>query len=152
MRKAMSIITLMHEHHTHCDDLFVTAEDACRRQDWEAARVAVAAFAGDTETHFRAEEELLFPAFEQTTGMVLGPTQMMRMEHAQMRGLLAQMEEAINARDSESYAGAAETLLVLMQQHNMKEENILYPMCEQALPVESMAESLRERLGEPCPV
>jgi len=29
-----------------------------------------------------------------------------------------------------------------MQQHNMKEENILYPMCDQALGAEA------ERLGE----
>ena len=27
----------------------------------------------------------------------------------------------------------ADTLLIMMQQHNMKEENILYPMCDQHL-------------------
>ncbi len=57
----------------------------------------------------------------------------MRLEHAQMRPLLAQLEAACAARDGDGYAGAAETLLILMQQHNMKEENILYPMCDQAL-------------------
>ena len=27
----------------------------------------------------------------------------------------------------------AESLLIMMQQHNMKEENVLYPMCDQHL-------------------
>ena len=30
-------------------------------------------------------------------------------------------------------SGIADTLLIMMQQHNMKEENILYPMCDQHL-------------------
>jgi iron-sulfur cluster repair protein YtfE (RIC family) len=30
-------------------------------------------------------------------------------------------------------AGNAETLLIMMQQHNVKEENVLYPMCDQHL-------------------
>ena len=34
---------------------------------------------------------------------------------------------------ADEYAGNAETLLIMMQQHNMKEENILYPMCDQHL-------------------
>jgi iron-sulfur cluster repair protein YtfE (RIC family) len=58
-----------------------------------------------------------------------------------MRPLLAQLAAACAAHDGESYAGVAETLLILMQQHNMKEENILYPMCDQALGAEA------ERLG-----
>jgi hemerythrin-like domain-containing protein len=142
----MTIPSLMHQHHVHCDDLFATAEDNCRCGDWAAADASVAAFVSQTETHFAAEEEILFPAFEQATGMVSGPTAMMRMEHRQMRGLFAQMGAALSARDGEGFAGAAETLLVLMQQHNMKEENILYPMCEQALPGEEITSALSARL------
>ncbi len=142
----MSIAHLMHHHHVHCDELYATAEDACHRADWKAADVALTAFVAQTELHFDAEEEILFPAFEQATGMVSGPTAMMRMEHRQMRALFEQMRAAVNAQDVEGFAGSAETLLVLMQQHNMKEENILYPMCEQALHGEEIATALRLRL------
>lgn len=92
---------------------------------------------------------MLFPAFENATGMRQGPTQVMRMEHGQMRALVGQMEAALAARDGEGYAGAAETLLILMQQHNMKEENILYPMCDQSLAgqVEAIAAELARRLA-----
>ena len=143
----MSIITFMRQHHSHCDELFVAAEEAAHRKDWDATRAAVTRFATDTEAHFAAEEERLFPAFEHATGSAMGPTQMMRMEHAQMRGLLDQMSAAVTARDLDAYAGAAETLLVLMQQHNMKEENILYPMCDRALHGDEMVNILNQRLG-----
>ena len=83
--------------------------------------------------HFEAEEGVLFPAFEAATGMGHGPTEMMRHEHEQMRTLLAQLESACDAHDGDGYSGIAETLLMLMQQHNMKEENILYPMCDRVL-------------------
>ena len=128
------------DHHRHCDDLFVAAEEAVQRADWAAAASAFERFQGQMEAHFSAEEQLLFPAFEALAGGS-GPTRVMRMEHEQMRPLLAQLEAACAAHDGDGYAGAAETLLILMQQHNMKEENILYPMCDQALGAEA------ERLG-----
>jgi hemerythrin-like domain-containing protein len=85
--------------------------------------------------------------------MTGGPTQMMRFEHAQMRDLIEQMERALNGRDGSGFAGAAETLLILMQQHNMKEENILYPMCDRSLATQADALGvvLRERLEAACP-
>ena len=136
---------ILPDHHRHCDTLFVAAEEAVQRGDWAVAAPAFERFHEQMNAHFAAEEDLLFPAFEAATGMSAGPTKMMRYEHEQMRALLAQLAAACAAHDSEGYAGAAETLLMLMQQHNMKEENILYPMCEQALGAE--AERLAEKMG-----
>jgi len=124
---------ILPDHHRHCDDLFVAAENAVQRGDWAAAGPACAHFSEQMQAHFIAEEDLLFPAFESASGNASGPTRVMRMEHEQMRLLLVQLEAACGAHDADAYAGAAETLLILMQQHNMKEENILYPMCDQAL-------------------
>ena len=39
----------------------------------------------------------------------------------------------------------SDTLLIMIQQHNMKEENVLYPMCDQHLTDD--ASSLLERIG-----
>ena len=130
----MSLPTqIMPAHHHHCDDLFVAAEDAVGRGDWEGAAASFGCFENQMKAHFEAEESVLFPAFEAATGMSDGPTRMMRYEHEQVRSLLAQLAVACTARDGDSYAGVGETLLMLIQQHNMKEENILYPMCDQAL-------------------
>ena len=63
----------------------------------------------------------------------MGPTQVMRVEHEQMRELLSAAQSALSAQDADDYAGNAETLLIMMQQHNMKEENVLYPLCDDHL-------------------
>jgi len=144
----MTIAELMQDHHRHCDAAFVEAEEAVRRGRWANGRSLIEALGSDLESHFAAEEQILFPAFEAATGMREGPTQVMRYEHGQMRDLLTQMAAAVAAEDGEEFAGAAETLLVLMQQHNAKEEHILYPMCDSALDAESvrLAQILRLRL------
>ena len=62
--------------------------------------------------------------------MTGGPTQVMRMEHEQMRNVLRQMDGALDSDDFDTALGAGETMLILMQQHNMKEEGMLYPMAD----------------------
>jgi hemerythrin-like domain-containing protein len=76
---------------------------------------------------------VLFPAFEARTGMSMGPTQVMRSEHEQMRGLIGDMARAAAEANRDGYLGLSETLNMLMQQHNLKEENMLYPMSDQVL-------------------
>jgi iron-sulfur cluster repair protein YtfE (RIC family) len=143
----MSITTPLFQHHKHCDEIFADAEEACANGEWTAGGEAFALLSNQLEAHFSSEEELLFPAFETATGMTSGPTEVMRGEHRQMRDLLAQMQGALASRDGDAFGGAAETLLILMQQHNMKEENILYPMCDNALGSSDVGAALAERLS-----
>lgn len=127
------ISDLFAQDHTHCDELFADAEAAAAKKDWAAASRLFAEFRAAMDRHLAAEEEALFPAFENRTGMRAGPTQVMRSEHEQMRGLMEQMQSAVERQSDTSYLGLSETLLMLMRQHNMKEEQILYPMTDQAL-------------------
>ncbi|MDC0358952.1 hemerythrin domain-containing protein, partial [Oligoflexia bacterium] len=84
--------------------------------------------------HFAMEEEVLFPAFENASGMSQGgPTFVMRMEHDQMRGVLDQMGTLMAAGNFEDVKDQGDTLLMLIQQHNIKEEGMLYPMCDEHL-------------------
>lgn len=119
--------------HRHCDRLFAAAEDAAQRANWAACRKHFDTFTAAMLHHFEVEENVLFPAFEQATGMTMGPTAMMRAEHAQMRDLLHNMAAVIAVGRRDDYLGTSETLLLYMQQHNLKEENVLYPMSNQAL-------------------
>lgn len=64
---------------------------------------------------------------------------MMRMEHAQMRQLMADMEAAVAHEDDERYLGLSETMMMVMQQHNMKEEQMLYPMTDQVFAADAEA-------------
>ena len=130
----MSVLSqTMSDDHGRCDALFADAEAAAEQAQWARCQALTQDFRGAVLRHFAIEEEVIFPAFEARSGMRGGPTQVMRSEHAQMRTLLDALDAASQANDNAAFADAAETLLLLMQQHNMKEENILYPMCDQAL-------------------
>ncbi|MDH5712265.1 MAG: hemerythrin domain-containing protein [Gammaproteobacteria bacterium] len=133
----MNIKEFMAQDHKDCDLIFAQAEATASAEDWGSATRAVGNFIKAMERHLDIEEIELFPAFEEKTGMTMGPTQMMRMEHDQMRALFTEMRNAIEEKQSDNYLDIAETLLILMQQHNMKEEQILYTMMDQHLSDES---------------
>ncbi|MCP4994873.1 MAG: hemerythrin domain-containing protein [Gammaproteobacteria bacterium] len=130
----MSTITEdMSADHRRCDGLFAEAETLISNSDWDQGRLKFEEFRSNTEQHFKREEEVLFPTFEQVTGQTMGPTQIMRSEHAQMRQLFEDMAAAVEKQDQDDFLGFSETLMMVMQQHNMKEEQILYRMSDQVL-------------------
>jgi len=123
----------MSRDHAACDERFSAAEAAAAAGDLSRAREALAAFGAVLERHLGVEEEGLFPAFERHTGMTAGPTEMMRIEHAEMRELVGQLRAALDAGDGGEFLGIADTLNVLMQQHNLKEEQVLYALLDEAV-------------------
>lgn len=140
--------------HKRCDDYFIQAENATNSNNWPEAETAFAQFCAALERHLTLEEETLFPAFEQVTGNTAGPTSMMRMEHRQIRGIVETMQSALLAQDGEAFLGESETLNTMMQQHNLKEENILYPMMDRVLATQQgpLLEQIHTRLvlGHPA--
>ena len=131
--------------HRRCDGLFASAEAAAASGDWPGCGRAFEEFRRALEHHLGMEEQVLFPEFEQRTVMTGGPTAVMRGEHGQMRELLAAAAAAAQRRAADEFLGHCETLLILMQQHNLKEENVLYPMAERALG--AAAPGLVQRMG-----
>jgi len=131
-----SIETFMAQDHKACDERFARAEAAVSAGDWSAAAAEFAEFHTAMERHFEMEESVLFTAFEDRTGMTGGPTTVMRAEHEQMREVLGALADAVDAQATDEYLGQAETLNVLMQQHNIKEEQVLYRMMDEHLGAE----------------
>ncbi len=128
-----SVLDFFTTDHRGCDSLWAKAEGALDKKT-EGAKASFEAFDAAMRRHFAMEEEILFPAIEEKTGMVnQGPTAVMRMEHEQMRGVLDQMAQAIEAGDFQATLDQGDTLLMLIQQHNIKEEGVLYPMADQVL-------------------
>ena len=127
-----TIVHIFSHEHSHCDELFVQAEQSIAKKQWERGIQDFVNFQTTMEQHFTKEEKVLFPTVEEHIGPT-GPTQVMRMEHQQMRQVFTDMQDSIEQKDSEQYLGLSETLLMLMQQHNAKEEQILYPMSDQVL-------------------
>nr|CAI78799.1 hypothetical protein [uncultured Campylobacterota bacterium] len=122
--------------HRKCDELFALMEDSAAKS-LESAKEICAEFIHETERHFQMEERVMFMEFENKTGMTQGPTAMMRHEHNQARNLMKQLEEACASGNKDKFFGLSETLMILLQQHNMKEEQMLYPMAQQHLSADS---------------
>lgn len=123
--------------HQACDAAWAEVEAA---PDLATAAPLLQAFDRRMRRHLAMEEEVLFPAFDAASGMAgMGPPAVMRAEHAQMRAVLDQM---VGASDLRALHNLGDTLLMLIQQHNLKEEGMLYPMCAQLLDWASLRASL----------
>jgi len=130
----VSLHTFFEQDHRRCDALLVQLEEAADSGDTARIERAWKSFDTALRRHLAMEEETLFPAFEAASGMSNGgPTFVMRYEHGQMRGVLDLMAEAVRASDPDDLLGQGDTLHLLAQQHNAKEEGMLYPMAEQVL-------------------
>lgn len=132
-----TIKSFLTQDHRDCDEEFANMENAVASGNWEKAKETFDKFVADLKMHFDMEEKVMFPAFEEKTGMCGGPTQVMRMEHAQMNSVVTQMREDIISKNSSHFFGLSESLMMLMQQHNMKEEQMLYAMADAHLQDES---------------
>lgn len=119
--------------HRHCDECLANLEVAASKNKWDETARLSDLFCKEMNQHFECEENVLFPAFEEKTGSIAGPTSVMRMEHVQMRKMLDLLPEAIQNKNVDRLFGITETLMIYIQQHNSKEEQMLYNMCDSYL-------------------
>ena len=131
--------------HRGCDESWAEVEAAADAGDDAALRARWRDFERGFRRHLAMEESLIFPSVEAATGMAdAGPTHVMRAEHQQMRGVLDQMAAAMERGDCDELLDQGDTLHILIQQHNVKEEGVLYPLAERVLSPEWP--ELREKL------
>ena len=124
--------------HRECDNLYAPLEEAIGKEDWDKALELFVPFKEAMLRHFAMEEEVLFPKMEEFIGGGEGPIYVMKMEHSQIKSIINSLGEAIEAKDKQKALGYGETFMIMTQQHNMKEEQILYTMAEQ-LPIDKEA-------------
>ena len=128
-----TISSFLTNDHRACDNEFANLENTIASENWEESKTQFDKFSADLLHHFDMEEKVMFPTFEEVTGMTQGPTMIMRMEHDQMRQLLNDLQEDLEKKDRKHFFGVSESLMMLMQQHNMKEEQMLYSMADMRL-------------------
>ncbi|HEX7641586.1 MAG TPA: hemerythrin domain-containing protein [Burkholderiaceae bacterium] len=134
-----SLFDYLKDEHEHCDADFVRTESAVAAQRWDDALAAHREFEAGHAAHLSFEEDKLFPELDRHSGMMAGPTDVMRREHGQLRRLLAAMGEALRTHDSEAFYEQADLFRVMNHQHNQKEENMLYPMADKLLGTRGVA-------------
>ena len=139
----MTINQFMTTEHRDCDNKFANLENIIDSGNFEGGKLMFDEFITHMLKHFKMEEEVMFKEFNDCEGGGCNPTGVMLMEHEQMRNLFSQMQEAINGSNKEKFLGLSENLLFIMQQHNMKEEQMMYNLADNALNSEEIIEKMK---------
>ena len=117
--------------HDRLDGLFKRFQ-ALKMSNPAQARACFLEFQNGLLRHIVWEEEILFPAFEDKTGIKgMGPTEVMRMEHRQIKQLLATIAQRLREQTDTDAQEAA--LIETLGEHNRKEEGVLYPTIDSQL-------------------
>jgi len=142
-----AIDVLRHEHEAILVALQVLERLAERAEQGAADTADIAAFVGflrefaDT-CHHGKEEGLLFPAML-AAGLPEqgGPIPVMLHEHEEGRALVAAMDRASQpALDAAAFALAARAYAEHLRAHIRKENEVLFPMAEQIVPAQILAQ------------
>jgi len=129
-----SISSYMQHDHVDIDGIAERASSAAAAGDAAAMARDATLFLQRLEQHIEMEERVLFPAFEDRTGMKeAGPSVQMREEHVLMRPHLDEMRAAVTAGDAGGWQRASQALLEILVPHNAKEEQMMYPMLDDAM-------------------
>lgn len=128
-----TISSLLTEVHREIDERYTEAENAAGRDEMDRCATHFALFRDLMNDHLTFEEDVLFPAFERETRMQGGPTRAMVSEHQQIREMMNELAAAIGAADAARFIEVGETMAIYLHQHDMKEENVLYPMLDKVL-------------------
>ena len=130
MSEQKTICEFYEQDHDRLDELFKTFQKM-KRSDFAKAKEAFKAFKFGLQRHIVWEEGVLFPLWEEKTGMSEGgPTFVMRAEHRQ----IGQQLEAIHGKVAEQNPDSdqeEQALVDLLGSHNLKEERVLYPAIDQ---------------------
>jgi DUF438 domain-containing protein len=116
------------EHHRRCEALFAAARGA--PADGLAARVGELREA--LLSHFRYEEEHVFPLYEQASG-IESATEWLRAQHDDMRGMLWVLGTLSAESDARRYRADLDALQTAFDAHAADEESRMYPIFEKLL-------------------
>lgn len=130
MSEHKTISAFYEQDHDRLDELFKTFQKF-KRSDFSKAKEAFKDFKFGLQRHIVWEEDLLFPLWEEKTGMSEGgPTFVMRAEHRRIGQQLEAIHDKVAEQNPDSDE-AEQALLDLLGSHNMKEERVLYPAIDQ---------------------
>ena len=127
--------------HHHTQALFIALK--LRQAGTEKSRFTIEEVKQDVQDfwkpegneHFREEEEILLTAFAQYASIERPEIEEMLLEHVKIR---AQMDTLLQSEAID--ISLMNDLGVLLESHIRKEERIIFPMIEEALPEEKLQE------------
>jgi iron-sulfur cluster repair protein YtfE (RIC family) len=132
-----SVSDYFEKDHDHLDTLF---RDYMKLKNLHFAKAKenFVAFKRGLERHIAREKEILFPVFQKKTGIIDGPIAVLEEEHRQILGIVERINLKVRANDASSNR-LEHDLMVIIGHHNVKEENVLYPVLDHLLSADEKA-------------
>ena len=127
-----SIRDFFRNDHERLDRLFAEFRSS-KRTKFERAAEAFREFLVGLTRHIRWKEEVLFSAFEtDDENRTIGPTVVMRAEHRKIEEALQRVDNYVRDGNPDCDEDEAR-LLEILQAHNFKEEQVVYPLVDRML-------------------
>ncbi len=114
----------------HLEEVIPAAETLTQVQDLAAL------LAAGLKPHAHLENELLITAMEEQLGAGTGPMSVMRVEHDEIESTLTRVQEVRNLAEAQDLVLHA---IQLARDHFAKEEQVLFPLAEQALGADTLS-------------
>ncbi len=138
----LTVQTSFAHDHDRLDQLLETYR-RLKGVDFAQAKQAFREFTFGLQRHIIWEETVLFPLFEEKTGMRdRGPTAVMRAEHREIGRCLEALHDKVRRQDADS-GREEQALLQALFAHNHKEENVLYPAIDRLSSAEEKAAAFK---------
>lgn len=148
------------EVHRELDEHFLRHQEALVALDIPAAREWLERHAAALCEHMSDEDEVLLPLYLRAGEAPRGPSELFRGEHEKIRRLLQRFFQRLDElAAAPTRRGAVELITEqalykgLMEHHDLRERELLYPVLDRALPDEERARVLaglrRPRPGPP---
>lgn len=152
---AESITAFMTADHHRISSLWEQTLAAIEREDFNALHTLSAEFLNGFRRHLRIEDDILFPAIEEKTGLQkTGPVWAMRMEHRDLERVLRRLEPLLTVQELSTAIQAVDGETVnpslLFRSHDGKEEAVLYPMADRTLGAQAAQEIVARMRAEPA--
>ncbi|MFP4333420.1 MAG: hemerythrin domain-containing protein [Campylobacterales bacterium] len=119
--------------HRECDEVFSRFEESIDSGSDEKIKELYEELKDRFLTHFKMEEEVVFKEFLESAGEGCNPIPVMISEHDNMRSLIDRIGQSVEKNDKNMIFSLLDTLMIVVQQHNMKEENVMYNLLDQSI-------------------
>jgi hemerythrin superfamily protein len=123
----------LHHDHQQFESAIYCCRTACEAADGDGLRNQFDDFVTAYRLHVRAEEELLFPHYEQREGASPEPTESLRADHAQIFRLVGQITEQMERDEWANLCDELSRLYRVLARHHETEEKVFLPMASELL-------------------
>lgn len=149
-----SFVSLL-EVHGQLEELFLQHQEALLALDIPRARALLERYERALIVHMRDEDELLLPLYEQAGEAPRGPAELFTGEHEKIRrqvtrffALVDELALAPTPRGVVALITDQALFKGLMEHHDLRERELLYPTLDRAVPDEGERAQLLARMGE----